>query len=106
VTERSRNDRIPSGGNRDEEDEKAQQYENDLLPDKELGEDIDWEEVKQLLDAFSTTRARDAAAKLREVFGVDMGYDQGPDRSIAWLRATGLHRLHRCSSTAFHTRSA
>ena len=52
-------------------------------PRKELGEDIGWEEVKRLLDAFPTTRARDAAAKLREVFGVDVGYDQGPDRSIA-----------------------
>lgn len=63
---------------------RADDYENDLLQlDRTLPEDIDWEEVKQLLSGFPSTRARDAADKLHEIFGVDLGYDRGPDPSIA-----------------------
>ncbi len=69
---------------RDGEQEKAQRYESDLLQlDQELGEDIDWDEIEELLSAFSTPRARDAAAKILEVYGVDLGFGEGPDRSIA-----------------------
>lgn len=69
---------------RDREQEKALQYENDLLQlDKELGDDIDWDEVDALLSTFPTTRARDAAEKLHEIFGIDLGSSDGPDRSIA-----------------------
>lgn len=61
----------------------AQRYEADLLELKDtLPEDIQWDEVVALLRAFPTVRARDAAEKVHEVFGFDLGFAKEPDPAI------------------------
>lgn len=61
----------------------AQRYEADLLELKgALPGEIQWAAVDRLLRAFPTVRATDAAAKIEEVFGVDLGFAKDRDPAI------------------------
>lgn len=62
----------------------AAKYESDLLQlEKTLGEDIDWHAVKELLATFPSGRRVEAARKIHEVLGQDLGFREDPDPSVA-----------------------